>query len=432
MTIVNPDNLPQIASTALPLASPFIPYSAQIVASGGTGDLKVTYAENDNGQGTLASYGLSIKQSGDTITISGTPPRETTYHSINIGVTATDDSTGTTITEWFPLAVLYTPGQIRQAYGLNNIILNGGVLGDGTGQTVAIVVDGDAPNLVSSTDPNFQYSDLYLYDQALGLDRYDNPATAPHFLKLDEFGGTNYPDASESNQGEITQDVLWVHAMAPGANIILIETSDDTAASESMGSFQTAMTYQPNGFPRATVVSNSYGTNENDEPSGILGDDAALQLGGGAPVTFVFAMSDPGSGAYVQYNAANLGVVAGAASYCTLDAAGNYVSEQTVSGTGGAPSVYELQPAWQNSVVSAASTTMRTVTDVSFNGSSYSAAAIVDSYYSSTFGPADNPAGKGSSFGLWQESNGSSIAAPSWAAVLAIADQARRSSASRP
>ena len=172
---------------------------------------------------------------------------------------------------------------------------------------MAIVVDNDDPNLVSSNDPNFMYSDLYQYDQALGLDRYNNSATAPHFLKLDEFGGTNYPAAGQENEGEITQDVLWVHALAPGANIILIETSPNDDASASMASFQTAMTYQPAGFPAATVVSNSYGGNENAEPSGVIGDDAFFDTPTTQPVTFVFAMSDPGGGAFVQYSAANRG-----------------------------------------------------------------------------------------------------------------------------
>ena len=118
-------------------------------------------------------------------------------------------------------------------------------------------------------------------------------------------------------------------------------------------------------------------------------------------------------------------MLAAAQSYLTLNGDGSYESEQTVSGTGGAPSVYELQPSWQNTIVNAVSTTMRTVTDVSFDGSNYSSPAIIDSYFSTTFGPASGTAGVGSSFGVWQNADGSSIAAPSWAALLAIANQAR-------
>ena len=305
---------------------------------------------NDDYESDLASYNLFVTTSGNTVTISGTPIQEGTSQSINIGVTATD-STGTATTEWFPLNILYQPQQILEAYGINNIILNGGVLGDGTGQTVAIVVDHDDPSLVSSTDPNFKDSDLYQYDQVLGLDRYSNPATAPYFLKLDEFGGTNYPPAGQGNEGEITQDVLWVHAMAPGANIILIESS--AAVTDSMAAFQTAMTYKPANFPAATVVSNSYGSDENTQTSGILGVNAFFDTPASSPMTFVFAQSDPGTGAFVQWYAATDGVIAAAQSFLSVSGNGTYLGEQTVSGTGGAPSVYQLQPPWQNTIVNA-------------------------------------------------------------------------------
>src|SRR5947209_2931193 len=49
----------------------------------------------------------------------------------------------------------YTPSQIRHAYGFDQIALPGGVQGDGTGTTIAIVDAYDDPTIVSSTDPNF-------------------------------------------------------------------------------------------------------------------------------------------------------------------------------------------------------------------------------------------------------------------------------------
>src|SRR5262249_10643010 len=185
--------------SASALASPGLPYRAQIVASGGTGPLTLTYSV-DTSNGTLSQYNLSIAQSGDTLTISGTPAGQTTWGSIDIDVTATDGA-GHAVSETFPLNVLYTPAQIRQAYGINDVILDGGVLADGSGQTVAIVVAGDAPNLVSSTDPNFESSDLYRYDQMMGIDAYNASNTAPHFLKINEFGGTAYPKPSQDASG---------------------------------------------------------------------------------------------------------------------------------------------------------------------------------------------------------------------------------------
>ena len=97
------------------------------------------------------------------------------------------DTAGDTATVQYPISVFYTPQQISQAYGLNMITLSGGITGTGAGQTVAIIDDGDAPNLVSTSDPNFANSDLHQFDLAFGL------PDPPSFTKLNEFGGTDLP-----------------------------------------------------------------------------------------------------------------------------------------------------------------------------------------------------------------------------------------------
>src|SRR5437763_53110 len=51
----------------------------------------------------------------------------------------------------------YTPSQIRQAYGFDQITFNNGtVIGDGSGQTIAIVAAYDDPNIAN---------DLHQFDQ---------------------------------------------------------------------------------------------------------------------------------------------------------------------------------------------------------------------------------------------------------------------------
>jgi hypothetical protein len=56
-----------------------------------------------------------------------------------------------------------TPQQIRTAYGINSIML-GSVVGNGSGQTIAIIDCYDDPALLDSTDPNFATSDLHKFD----------------------------------------------------------------------------------------------------------------------------------------------------------------------------------------------------------------------------------------------------------------------------
>ena len=76
-----------------------------------------------------------------------------------------------------------TPAQVRAAFGIDQIKLNS-IVGDGNGQTIAIVDAYDNPALVDSTDPNFINSNLYKFDH----DPLINLPDPPSFLKLDEYG----------------------------------------------------------------------------------------------------------------------------------------------------------------------------------------------------------------------------------------------------
>lgn len=144
----------------------------------------------------------------------------------------------------------YSPAQIEQAYGINSISFNG-IAGTGAGQTVAIVAAMDNPNFVNSTDPNFGNSDLHKFDVAMGL------ADPPSFKKVDENGGTNYPTADFGWANEIALDVEWTHALAPQANILLVEASSSGLFGLLQGAANTAR-----NTPGVSVVSMSFAVNE--------------------------------------------------------------------------------------------------------------------------------------------------------------------------
>jgi subtilase family serine protease len=105
-----------------------------------------------------------------------------------------------------PRTFCYGPDQIRAAYGVQSL-LSSGV--DGTGRTIVIVDAFQSPTI---TD------DLASFDAAFGL-----PAP-PSFTQIAPFGLTPF-DATDGNQvgwsAEISLDVQWAHAIAPGANIVL-------------------------------------------------------------------------------------------------------------------------------------------------------------------------------------------------------------------
>jgi hypothetical protein len=135
-------------------------------------------------------------------------------------------------------------------------------------------------------------------------------------------------------------------------------------------------------------------------------------------VTFVASTGDFGA-ADPEYPALSPNVVAvgGTSLYLNSDNSynsetgwGNYSSEMgTFIGSGGAISQYETEPAFQQGVQS---TGFRTTPDVSFLADPSTGVWIADPYNLSS----DNP---------WIEVGGTSLAAPAWSGLIAIADQGR-------
>ena len=93
-----------------------------------------------------------------------------------------------------------SPAQIQTAYGFNQITFSGGkVVGDGSGQTIAIIDAGSDPTLAN---------DLHMFDQQYGL-------ADPVLKQVNENGGSNLPGPISGWSLEISLDVEWAHAVAP-------------------------------------------------------------------------------------------------------------------------------------------------------------------------------------------------------------------------
>jgi subtilase family serine protease len=279
-----------------------------------------------------------------------------------------------------------SPAQVRHAYGFDQITFsNGTVQGDGSGQTIAIIDAYDQPNIASN---------LATFDSTYGL-----PAP-PSFLKVNESGGTTYPTASTSWGLEISLDVEWAHAIAPGAKILLVE-----ANSNSWSDLFTAVNYARNQ-PGVAAVSMSFG---GSEWSGMTSFDSYFQTPSGhSGVTFVASSGDSGTSGAPNYPSVSPNVLAVGGTQLSVDSSGNYLGETGWSGSGGGVSAYYSQPGYQNGVVTQ-STARRTVPDVAYDGSSGSPFAIYDT----------------SGYGGWVQVYGTSAGAPQWAALVAIADQGR-------
>ncbi|HEY4233402.1 MAG TPA: S53 family peptidase [Lacipirellulaceae bacterium] len=283
-----------------------------------------------------------------------------------------------------PLATLstpsgLTPAQAKAAYGFSSVKF-GSVTGNGAGETIAIV---DAYN-----DPNIK-TDLAKFDATFGL-------AAPPSLKIvNQSGGTALPQNDRGWAGEIALDVEWAHAIAPAANILLVEASSATTSA-----LDAALDYARNAAG-VVAVSNSWGGSEysTEKSQDVHFTTPAGHIG----VTFTVAAGDNGAGA--EYPSSSPDVLSVGGSTLLLNSSGTYSSESVWSGGGGGASRYEGLPSYQSSLGVA----MRGAPDVSYDANPYTGFAVYDSY-----------GGSG-----WAQYGGTSAGAPQWAALVAIADQGR-------
>ncbi len=294
----------------------------------------------------------------------------------------------------------FAPQQLATAYGFNSLSF-GSISATGAGQTIAIVDAYDDPALVDSNAANFAASDLARFDQQYGL------PDPPSFVKLNENGGSALPGVDPAGAGmpgdweeEEAMDVEWAHAMAPGASIVLIECASDSSADLYQG-VRTAA-----ALPGVSVVSMSWGSAEY---AGETGYDGVFTTPAGHPgVVFVASTGDQGAPGI--YPAFSPNVLAVGGTTLTLSAGGGYGSESGWSNGGGGTSLYEPEPAFQKTVQA---TGQRTIPDVAFVANPQTGASVYDSY--------DDVNGDGP----WMRTGGTSLAAPAWAALVAIADQRR-------
>jgi hypothetical protein len=273
------------------------------------------------------------------------------------------------------LLSVFTPAQVRAAYGFNQLPYNG------SGQTIAIVDAYDDPNIAS---------DLKVFDRQFGL-------PDPVFTKATPQG---QPAFDAGWAGEIALDVEWAHAIAPGANILLVE-----AKSSSLTDLLNAVKYAASQ-PGVSAVSMSWGAGEF---AGETAYDAVFTQPG---VTYVASAGDNGAWYGAEWPASSPNVLSVGGSTLTLTSTGSYLGETAWSsyspwqyGSGGGPSSYESEPAYQAGVQSSG---RRTGPDVAYDANPNTGVYVYDS-----------------TNGGWFASGGTSAGAPQWAALVALADQGR-------
>lgn len=132
----------------------------------------------------------------------------------------------------------YDPYQMRKAYGVDTLIANGY---DGRGKTIVIIDAFQHPNIESQ---------LAYFNAFYGLPPVNAGTGTPTFTQVapDGLGPLNVGWAEE-----ISLDVLWAHAIAPGANIVL-ELGKDNYDTSLISAFNDAVDNN-----RGQIISMSFG-----------------------------------------------------------------------------------------------------------------------------------------------------------------------------
>jgi subtilase family serine protease len=319
----------------------------------------------------------------------------------------------------------YGPPQIQQAYDMKPLY---GAGLTGAGKTIVLVDSFGSPTI---------QSDLQTFDQA-----YNLPAP-PHFDIITPDGPVtqNENDPTGTTQGwgeETTLDVEYSHAMAPGANILLVETPvAETEGIVGIPQLVEAENYVIDHH-LGDVISQSWGATEQTftSPQQLLGQRSAYLNAVAHNVSVLASSGDTGATNYefdgsdlypfpaVGWPASDPLVTAVGGLELHLDNSGFRTqpdnvwndptppcSGQPCAGSGGLSSVFS-RPFYQDGVRYVVDG-RRGVPDVSLNAAVSSAVNIYLSFLPNTPG-------------FWTPIAGTSEASPLFSGIVAVADQAAR------
>jgi subtilase family serine protease len=270
-----------------------------------------------------------------------------------------------------------SPATIKSVYGFSTSATAG------TGKTIAIVDAYDDPTAES---------DLGVFSSTLSL-----PACTTAngcFTKVNQAGGSSFPRKDSGWALEISLDIQWAHAIAPGAKILLVEASSN--------SFANLLAAEDYAKTHAQYVSNSWG---GPESSAEAANDGHFAQSG---VSFFVSSGDAGLPA--EYPSASPNVISVGGT--TLHFSGTtFTGETGWSSGGGGCSAYENATSSQSSFGQygqVGCSGKRATPDVSLDADPASGVSVYDTTrYQGQSG--------------WFTVGGTSASSPMWAGRAAVA-----------
>jgi subtilase family serine protease len=360
-------------------------------------------------------------------------PADVSVHpdAINVGRTRASGPTSTAQCESQWHVACYTPLQVEQAYDLPALYAKGIT---GKGSTIVIVDSYGSPTIKH---------DLGVFDSTFGL-------PAPPSFKIITPAGKLPKWSTKGDMpgwaGETTLDVEYAHTIAPGANILLVETPvDETEGTQGFPQIVAAEEYVLKHY-HADVISQSFSATEQsfateggkNAVDGLRGANVAADKD---HVTVVAASGDSGAAdvglngttyylhPVTSWSDSDPLVTGVGATQLHLDGQGNATTPATVwndtynasanlfttgstadspSASGGGKSIFFSRPSYQNGVASVVGSA-RGVPDISMSGACNGSVDIYNSYPGA-------PAG-------WTQECGTSEATPEFAGIVALTAQ---------
>src|SRR5215469_691806 len=301
-----------------------------------------------------------------------------------------------------------TPYDFRVAYGVQSLIERGFT---GKGQTIVDIVSYGSPTL---------QQDMDIFDKQFGLPPITIKVISP--IRVARFDPTNQDMAGWAGETEL--DVQIIHAVAPGANIVVLTSPvDETEGTIGLPQFLQLEQYAL-AHHLGNIISQSWGASEATlkDAAGqqeihkwdAFFKQATTQQG----ITFFASSGDNGATDYADLKATKLSPnpttsfpaddpwvtsVGGT----SLEGGGTAFQEIAWNRSGGGFSSFFTTPAYQRALPASVQNQplkqQRGVPDVA--------------------GDADPRTGLAIYTGGWELGGGTSASAPLWAAFMAIADQ---------
>jgi subtilase family serine protease len=311
----------------------------------------------------------------------------------------------------------YSPAQFQKAYNLGPLYSEGFT---GAGRTIVIVDSFGSPTI---------QNDLKVFDQTFGL------VDPPSFTIITPAGAPPAFDPTDGDMAnwaaETTLDVEYAHTIAPGANILLVETP--VAETEGVQGFPEMMRSENFVVDHnlGDVISQSFGATEQTFPNkqSLLDLRFAFENANRHDVTVLASSGDTGAAGLeldgsccfpsraIIWPASDPLVSAVGGTFMNLDDSGNHLSPDVAANdgpngiaTGGGLSTVFDRPNFQGRVLNVVDD-HRGMPDISMSGACDGLAVV---YWSFPF--------VGTSAG-YHLICGTSESAPLFSGVVAIADQ---------